>query len=92
MRDKVKPPTNFDHIESLNFIWEKLHRYRNMPNDIEEDDSVGQSMLETEWDDICTAMSWIEGGCGVERIEGFLEHKNRESAVGVDNIPTPPIK
>ena len=74
--EPVKPPTNFDHIESLNFIWDKLHRYRNMPNDIEEDDSVGQSMLETEWEDICISMAWIEGGCDVERVEGILEPKN----------------
>ena len=75
MKNKAKPPTNFDLVESLNFIWDKLHRYRNMPNDIEENDSVGQSMLEEEWDDICTAMSWIEDGCSVERVEGILEYK-----------------
>ena len=74
---KVKPPTNFDVIESLNFIWDKLHRYTNLAKfDAEEcDDSVGLSLIEPEWDEICTAMSWIEDECGVERIEGILEYK-----------------
>ena len=57
---KIKPPTNFDVAQSLNFIWEKLHIYRNTPKDIEEDDDVGQSMIEQEWDDVCTAMAWIK--------------------------------
>ena len=66
---KVKPPTNFDVIESLNFIWDKLHGYR--------EDCIPESNpdYDEEWDNICTAMSWIEDECGVERIEGILEYK-----------------
>ena len=66
---KVKPPTNFDVIESLEFIWDKLHGYR--------EDCIPESNpdYDEEWDDICTAMSWIESGCDVERIEGILEYK-----------------
>ena len=66
--NKVKPPTNFDVIESINFIWDKLHHHRDLLNTM----SVPN---EEEWDEICTAMSWIEDGCDVERIEGILEYK-----------------
>jgi len=62
--NKVKPPTNFDVIESLNFVWACLNRYNPESHRNEE-----------IWDDICTAMSWIEDGCGVERKEGVLEEK-----------------
>ena len=61
---KVKPPTNFDVIESLDFVWDCLNRYNPVFHRNEE-----------VWDDICTAMSWIEDGCNVERIEGILEYK-----------------
>ena len=63
---KVK---NFDIIESLNFIWDRLQGYREdcIPSNNPEYDD--------EWDDICTAMAWIEDECNVERIEGFLEYK-----------------
>ena len=52
----VKPPTNFDVIESLNFIWDRLHGYREdcIPVDVDGEP------YDEEWDDICTAMSWIE--------------------------------
>ena len=65
---KVKLPTNFDVIESLDFIWDKLKRF--VPND-----PLSPIFDEEEWDDICTAMSWIEDGCSVERVEGILEYK-----------------
>ena len=64
----VKPPTNFDVIESLDFVWDCLNRYNPVFHRNEE-----------VWDDICTAMSWIEDGCNVERIEGILEYKKMES-------------
>ena len=32
-----------------------------------------------EWDDICTAMSWIEDECGLERKEGIFEPKQGEA-------------
>ena len=69
--EPVKPPTNFDVIESLNFIWDRLHGYREdcIPVDVDGEP------YDEEWDDICTAMSWIEDGCNVERVEGILEHK-----------------
>tara|TARA_Y100001963_G_C6628362_1_gene375051 strand:+ start:113 stop:328 length:216 start_codon:yes stop_codon:yes gene_type:complete len=66
--NKVKAPTNFDVIESLNFIWDKLKKF--IPND-----PHSPIFDEEEWDDICTAMSWIEDECNVERIEGILEYK-----------------
>ena len=72
-----KPPTNGDALQSIRFIWSKLHGYRNTPKDIEEDDDVGQSMIEQEWDDICTAMSWIEDECDVELVEGILQYKTK---------------
>ena len=65
----VKPPTNFDVIESLDFIWDKLHGYR--------EDCIPESNpdYDEEWSDICISMAWIEGGCDVERKEGVLEPK-----------------
>jgi len=49
----IKSPTNFDKLESLEFIWDKLHSYRGFDND-----ECG--VQDQEWDDICTAMAWIE--------------------------------
>ena len=67
--EPVKPPTNFDHIESLNFIWDKLHGYR--------EDCIPESNpdYDEEWSDICISMAWIEDQCGVKRVEGILEEK-----------------
>ena len=66
---KVTAPTNFDHIQSLNFIWEKLHYYR--------EDCIPESNpdYDEEWSDICISMAWIEDKCGVKRVEGILEDK-----------------
>ena len=69
-KKKVKPPTNFDTVQSLDFIWDKLHGYRD-----ELIPDCGDSGYDEEWDDICTAMTWIEDECGLERIEGVLERK-----------------
>ena len=68
--DSVPPPTNFSVIESLEFIWDKLHGYR--------EDCIPESNpdYDEEWSDICISMAWIEGGCDVERVEGILEPKN----------------
>ena len=68
---KAKPPTNFDVIESLNYIWDKLRKF--IPND-----SHSPIFDEEEWDDICTAMSWIEDECGLERKEGILKPIDKE--------------
>ena len=72
---KVKSPTNFDVIESLNFIWDRLHGYREdcIPVDVDGEPYDG------EWDEICTAMAWIEDECGVKRIEGILEYNKQEN-------------
>ena len=67
---KVKPPTNFDTVQSLDFIWDKLHGYRD-----ELIPDCGDSGYDEEWDDICISMAWIENECGLERKEGILEHK-----------------
>ena len=69
---KVKAPTNFDAVQSLDFIWDKFHSYRGFDND-----ECG--VQDEEWDDICTAMSWIEDECGLERKEGILEPKQGEA-------------
>ena len=74
--EKVKPPTNFDAIESLDFIWDKLHDYREILNLMYDDNKEWLRRCDVaKWDEICTAMSWIEDECGVERIEGILEYK-----------------
>ena len=64
----IKPPTNFSEIESLEFIWDCLNKFN-------PENSLINRFTEKTWDDICTAMSWIESGCDVERIEGILEYK-----------------
>ena len=69
--EKAKAPTNFDAVQSLDCIWDKLHKYRDLLDDM----SVPN---DEEWDDICTAMSWIEDECGLERKEGILEPKQGE--------------
>ena len=68
---KVKPPTNFDAVQSLNFIWEKLHGYR------EDCIPASNPDYDEEWDDICTSMAWIEDACDVELIEGILQYKKK---------------
>ena len=74
----VKPPTNFSVIESLEFIWDKLHGYaeESIPYwKYEDSHPEDAKVYEEEWDEICTAMAWIEDECGLERKEGILEHK-----------------
>ena len=74
MKEKAKAPTNFDIIESLDFIWDRLDGYR--------EDCIGEkhndASYDEEWDEICTAMAWIEDACGLERKDGFLEPKTKE--------------
>ena len=64
-------PTNFDAVQSLDLIWEKLHSYRGFDND-------ECSVKDEEWDEICTSMSWIEDECGLERKEGVLVPKEKD--------------
>ena len=64
-------PTNFDVIESLELIWDKLHSYRGF-----DKDECG--VKDEEWDDICTAMSWIEDECNMTRIDGNLTEKDKQ--------------
>ena len=48
------PLTNFDTTQALDVVWETLSDYRE--NLIPE----GDEMFDAQWDDICTAMAWIE--------------------------------
>ena len=69
-KPKAKPPTNFDQYQSVDYIWDVLCDYRredSVPDGVDDNDEI--------WDEICTAMSWIEDGCDVERKEGVLEFK-----------------
>ena len=54
---KAKPPTNFDTLESVNYIWDILCDYR------ENCISEGVDNHDEIWDEICTAMAWIEEEC-----------------------------
>jgi len=77
---KVNAPTNFDAIESLDFIWDKLHYYKEILDLMYAEHKEWQKRCSVkEWDDICTAMSWIEDECGLERKEGILEPKQGEA-------------
>ena len=67
-------PTNFDAVQSLDLIWEKLHSYRGFDND-------ECSVKDEEWDEICTSMSWIEDECGLERKEGVLVPKDEDKVL-----------
>ena len=50
---KVKAPTNFNEVKSLEFIWECLNKFN------PENGLINRFTVET-WDDVCTAMAWIE--------------------------------
>ena len=75
-----KPPTNGDALQSIRFIWSKLHGYAEecIPYwKYEETHPEDAKAYEEEWDDICTAMSWIEDECDVELVEGILQYKTK---------------
>ena len=67
---KIKAPTNFDEVKSLEFIWECLNKFN-------PENGLINEFTEETWDDICTAMAWIEDACGVELIEGILQYKKK---------------
>ena len=57
---KAKPPTNFDTIESIDYIWDVLCDYREhcIPEGVDNHDDI--------WDEICTSMAWIEEEIGIK--------------------------
>ena len=56
----AKPPTNFDTLESMDYIWEVLSDYREncIPEGVDNNDDI--------WDEICTSMAWIEEEIGLK--------------------------
>ena len=66
-KPKAKPPTNFDQYQSVDYIWDVLCDYRredSVPDGVDDNDEI--------WDEICTAMAWIEDALGMrhgEKIE-----------------------
>ena len=88
-KPKAKPPTNFDQYQSVDYIWNVLCDYRenSVPDGVDDNDEI--------WDEICTAMAWIEDAlgirhgkkieekhCGIERDEAM----NRFSKKLQDNL------
>ena len=54
----AKEPTNFDTLESIDYIWAILTDYReNHLNKFDNEDDI--------WDEICTSMAWIEEEIGL---------------------------
>ena len=66
---KAKPPTNFDTLESVNYIWDILCDYR------ENCISEGVDNHDEIWDEICTAMAWIEEECDMYNGKKIKEEK-----------------
>ena len=58
-KPKAKPPTNFDQYQSVDYIWNVLCDYRenSVPDGVDDNDEI--------WDEICTAMAWIEDALGI---------------------------
>ena len=68
----AKPPTNFDTLESMDYIWEVLCDYREYHlNKFDNEDDI--------WDEIATSMAWIEEEIGLKHgkpiNEGYPEWK-----------------
>ena len=54
----AKEPTNWDTIESMDYVWEVLSDYReNHLNKFDNEDDI--------WDEIATSMAWIEESLGM---------------------------
>jgi len=66
---KAKPPTNFDTLESVNYIWDILCDYR------ENCISEGVDNHDEIWEEICTAMAWIEEECDMYNGKKTKEEK-----------------
>ena len=58
-----KPVTAYDPASWLNCIWDALqeHRFKNIPEGIPENDA--------QWDEITTAMAWVQDSLGVDDAE-----------------------
>ena len=83
----AKPPTNFDTLESIDYIWDVLCDYREncIPEDIDNHNDI--------WDEICTSMAWIEEALGMKhgkpvetgypewKLDKDLEDRNRNEAM-----------
>ena len=50
----TEPLTNGDNVQAMRVVWQALHALRDtqLPEGITKNDE--------QWDDICTAMSWID--------------------------------
>ena len=74
MKKKInaKEPTNFDTLESIDYIWAVLTDYRESHlNKFDNEDDI--------WDEIATSMAWIEEEIGLKHgkpiNEGYPEWK-----------------
>ncbi len=56
--------TNFDIKQSVEVVWEALFAVR------EDLISEGDDANDRQWDEICTAMAWIEDELGLEQDHG----------------------
>ncbi len=56
--------TNFDIKQSVEVVWEALFAVR------EDLISEGDDANDRQWDEICTAMAWIEDELGLEQDNG----------------------
>ena len=72
----AKPPTNFDTLESIDYIWDVLCDYREhcIPEDIDNHNDI--------WDQICTSMAWIEEEIVLRHGLYYLPHFDKPIAIG----------
>ena len=54
MKIITEPLTNDDNVQAMRVVWQALHALRDtqLPEGITKNDE--------QWNDICTAMSWID--------------------------------
>ena len=70
--EEIKPPTHGDIMQSLDYLYFVFNQYRE--NGIKWYGRDKPPMDDAEWDEVCTALSYIEDELGVRRnINGNYE-------------------
>ena len=85
----TEPLTGGDTTEALRVIWQALHCFR--------EDCIGEATAnnDEQWDEVCTAMAWIEedinapekaGGFSTEDVMGMRPDLNEAQALEVISL------
>lgn len=75
--NKQSPLLAHDPETWMETIWDALHSFR------EHQLPEGDDQYDEQWDDICTAMAWIE-----ESFEAFPEAEKKEPEIQTYNVST----